>query len=256
MTGQARRSRLYEGAVIHQRLRPVRHRFRYRVFSLMLDLGELDELAGELRLLGIERPGILGFRARDHGARDGSPLEPWALSQFAQGGQEGIRRIELLCFPRLWGYVFNPLSVYFGYDARDRLAAVLYEVSNTFGGQHVYVLPTDPARAASGGWLRHATAKTFYVSPFIDMEARYEFALKAPGERLDLVIRETDRNGLFFAASQTGRMRPLDDRNLALCTMRHPAMTLKVIGAIHLEALRLWLKGAPFHPRAAGGSGR
>jgi DUF1365 family protein len=204
-----------------------------------------------LRLLGIERPGILGFRASDHGARDGSPLEPWALGHFATAGLDGVRRIELLCFPRLWGFVFNPLSVYFGYDAEDRLMAVLYEVKNTFGGQHTYVLPTDPALAASGAWLRHAAAKTFYVSPFIDMAAAYEFTLKPPGERLDLVIRETDRDGLFFTASQTGRALPLDDRNLALCLLRNLAMTLKVIGGIHVEALRLWLKGAPFHPRTA-----
>lgn len=251
MTGRTRRSRLYEGAVIHQRLRPVRHRFRYRVFSLMLDLDELEELARGPRLLGIERKGILGFRARDHGARDGSALKPWALQRFAEAGHGAIERVELLCFPRLWGYVFNPLSVYFGHDSQDRLAAVLYEVKNTFGGQHVYVLPTDPDRAAAGGWLRHSTPKTFYVSPFIDMAAAYEFSLKSPGERLDLVIRETDKDGLFFAASQTGRMRPLDDRNLALCLARNPAMTLKVIGGIHVEALRLWLKGAPYHPPTA-----
>jgi hypothetical protein len=249
---QPLRSRLYEGTVMHHRLRPVRHRFSYRVFSLLLDLDELPRLAQATRLLRIERPGILSFRAKDHGARDNSPLKPWALDHFAAAGVLNVARIELLCFPRLWGFVFNPLSVYFAYDAAGLLLAVLYEVKNTFGGQHVYVLEAAPAGTNGDDTVRHAAEKGFYVSPFIAMDAAYHFAIKPPGENLDLVIRETDGHGLFFVASQTGKRLPLDDRTLAGCLLRNPAMTLKVIGGIHVEALRLWLKGAPYHPRTAG----
>lgn len=256
MTGSANdvtlRSAIYEGSVMHHRLRPVGHRFTYRVFSLLLDLDELPILAQSLRLLRIERPGIVSFRAADHGARDGSPLRPWAERHFAAAGITGIGRIALLCFPRLWGYVFNPLSVYFAYDAADRLQAVLYEVKNTFGGQHAYVLPATGAALGADGRVRHRAPKDFYVSPFIDMAAAYNFALRPPGEALDLVIRETDADGLFFVASQTGRRQPLDDRHLAAALVRNMVMTFKVIGGIHLEALRLWLKGAPYHPKAAG----
>ncbi len=246
------RSRIYEGVVMHQRLRPVRHAFRYRVFSLMLDLDELTDIAQTSRLLRIERPGILSFRARDHGARDGSPLKPWAEAQFAVAGIDGIARIELLCFPRLWGFVFNPLSVYFAYDAAGTLLGMLYEVKNTFGGQHAYVLPADADKRGTDGRIRHSVDKSFYVSPFIDMAAAYNFVVEPPGETLALIIRETDRDGVFFTASQTGRRRPLTDRRLAACLARNLAMTFKVIGGIHVEALRLWLKGAPYHPKAAG----
>ncbi len=249
VTGNGLRSRLYEGAVMHNRLRPVRHRFRYRVFSVLLDLDELPEIARTSRLLRIERPGILSFRAVDHGARDGSPLGPWARAHFAACGIADVARVELLCFPRLWGFVFNPLSVYFAYDAEDQLAGVLYEVKNTFGGQHAYVLPAD--RGADGR-IRHGVDKSFYVSPFIDMAASYHFTLGPPTESLELVIRETDRDGIFFTASQTGARRELTDRNLAACLLRNLAMTFKVIGGIHVEALRLWLKGAPYHPKTAG----
>ncbi len=256
MTGQgsavALRSRLYEGTVMHLRLQPLRHRFRYRVFSVMLDLDELTSIGHRCRLLRIERPGILSFRAQDHGPRDGSPLKPWALAQFAAAGIDAVARVELLCFPRLWGFVFNPLSVYFGYAADGALAGVLYEVKNTFGGQHVYVLPAGPANRGTDGRIRHSIDKSFYVSPFIDMAASYHFALQPPDETLELVIRETGPEGLFFTASQTGRMRPLDDRTLRRCLLRNLAMTFKVIGGIHVEALRLWLKGAPYHPKATG----
>jgi len=250
-TGELR-SGLYDGVVMHNRLRPVRHRFRYRVFSLLLDLDELPEIARRSRLLRIERPGILSFRAVDHGARDGTPLAPWARAHFAAAGIVDVARLELLCFPRLWGFVFNPLSVYFAYDVEDELTGVLYEVKNTFGGQHAYVLPAGPVARDADGRIRHGVDKSFYVSPFIDMDASYHFVFRPPAETLELVIRETDQNGMFFTASQTGTRRPLTDRDLAACLLRNLAMTFKVIGGIHVEALRLWLKGAPYHPKTAG----
>ena len=141
---------------MHHRLRPVRHRFTYSVFSLYLDLDDIGRIAGSLRLLSVERRNLLSFHAADHGARDGSPLRPWVLARLSERGIT-LRspRIRLLCFPRLFGYVFNPISVYFCYDG-PALAAVVYEVKNTFGGQHVYAFPVAlPARwqAACGAWL-------------------------------------------------------------------------------------------------------
>ena len=248
MTGTALRSCLYDGVVMHHRRRPVDHRFVYRVFSLYLDLDELPMIGERLRLLSVERPNLLSFRNRDHGARDGSPLQPWVAARLAS---VGIRlehpRIMLLCFPRFLGYVFNPLSIYFCHDGL-RLAAVVYEVKNTFGGQHAYVVPVA---ADVAGALAHEVEKAFYVSPFIGMEAGYRFRLRAPGERLALVIRESDEGGCFLVASHTGRRLPLTDRALAICAARTSFMTFKVFAGIHLEALRLWRKGAPLHPRPA-----
>jgi uncharacterized protein len=248
MTGPASRSCLYQGRVMHHRLRPVRHRFTYRVFSLYLDLDELGTLDRRLLLLSVERLNLLSFKAADHGARDGSPLKPWVLARLAEQDVALARpRIMLLCFPRVLGFVFNPLSVYYCYDG-DVLAALVYEVKNTLGGQHVYAFRVR--RAGRGERLAvHSCAKDFYVSPFIDMAARYHFHLAEPAERLAVVIRETERDEPLLIASQVGERRELTDRTILGCLAGDLFMTLKVVIGIHVEALRLWLKGAPLFPR-------
>ena len=247
------RSCLYRGVVTHHRLMPVAHRFRYDTFSLWLDLDELGTIGRCLKLLSIERPNIMSFRARDHGRRDGSPLKPWVIETLAA---RGIRldepRIMLLCFPRLWGYVFNPLSVYFCYERGDRLAAILYEVKNTFGEQHCYALPVAAVHHPDA-LIRQGCDKAFYVSPFIPMEARYRFRLREPGERLTIGIREYTDEGCVLVATQTGSRLPLTDRSLATCLASNLLVTIKVIAAIHYEALRLWLKGVRLVPREGAG---
>jgi hypothetical protein len=248
MTDAAVHSCLYQGRVMHHRLRPVPHRFTYRVFSLFLDLDEAAAVNRRLWLLSVERPNLLSFRAKDHGARDGSPLKPWVLARLAEAGIVlDDPRVRLLCFPRLLGYVFNPLSIYFCYDA-ERLAAILYEVKNTFGGQHTYAFRVR--RAGAGDRLAaHGCAKDFYVSPFIDMDARYAFHLAEPGRRLAVVIKETERGEPLLVASQSGERRPLTDGSILACLATDLLMTFKVFLGIHIEALRLWRKGAPFFSR-------
>jgi uncharacterized protein len=239
-------SGLYLGRVMHHRLRPRRHRFVYRVFSLLLDLDRLGELDRGLRLLAVDRPNLLSFWQRDHGARDGSPLRPWVEAQLrAHGLEEAGARVLLLCFPRLLGYAFNPLSLYYCHDAQGRLAAIVCEVKNRCGEQHAYVLPAGPARQSA--------AKTFYVSPFLAMAARYRFRLEPPGERLSVVIQEEVAQATTLVATLTGERRPLTDAQLLRAVLRLPLMTYKVIVGIHYEALRLWLKGVPLQPRAGGG---
>ncbi len=244
MTVQPLRSCIYVGRVMHHRLRPMRHRFVYRVFSLLLDLDEIDRLPERVRLLAVERPGILGFRARDHGPRDGRALKPWVLETLERHGI-ALRtpRILLLCFPRLLGYVFDPISLYFCFDDDGRLRAVVHEVKNTFGEQHCYVLPV-PGGAGPGEVCRQSCAKAFYVSPFIEMTARYDFRIRVPDEQLLVTILESVGEGPLLVATHTGERRPLSDRALARCLMGHLLMTLKITAGIHLEALRLWLKGA------------
>jgi DUF1365 family protein len=246
------RSCLYAGRVTHERLRPVRHRFAYRVLSLLLDLDELDEVDRRLRLLSVGRPNLLSFRPADHGPCDGGPLKPWALGELARAGIVLAEpRVGLLCFPRVLGYTFNPLSIWFCHDG-GRLAALIYEVRNTFGGRHRYVVGVDRCGPVS----RHSVAKAFYVSPFLAMDAAYDFALRPPGERLAVAIRERDARGPLLLASHSGRRLPLTDAGIARAVLRDPGVTLRVIAGIHGEAFMLWLKGVPRFRRASAPSGR
>lgn len=243
------RSALYIGEVMHHRFRPKPHRFVYRTFSLLIDLDELPGLDRRFRLFAHNRAGLLSFHDRDHGAADGSSPRSWAEAALRKAGlADAAARVEMLCFPRILGYAFNPLTLYFCYRADGVVGAVIYAVRNTFGERHAYLIAVDPADAARGA-ISQSCAKVFYVSPFIPMEAGYRFRLKPPGEQFSLAIQETDAEGDLLVASQTARRVPLSDSALAKAFAGHPLMALKVIGGIHWEALRLWLKGAPLQPR-------
>ncbi|MBI1245238.1 MAG: DUF1365 family protein [Alphaproteobacteria bacterium] len=246
---------LYFGNVMHARLRPFRHRFVYGVFSILVDLDELPELDRRSRLFGYNRARLFSFHDEDHGARDGSPAAAWVRARLAAAGLAGAgERIFALCFPRVLGSVFNPLTVYFAYAADGRLGAMLYEVKNTFGEQHGYLIPVASGRTAGAPVVQRA-AKRFHVSPFIGMAAIYRFRVDEPEDRLAILIREDTPEGELLVASQTGRRRPWSDRTLLQAFFRYPLLTAKIVGAIHWEALRLWLKGAGFHPRPAPAAG-
>lgn len=257
MTGSA----LYLGQIVHRRMRPARHRFDARVFSLLVDLDALPSLAARLRLFSHNRFNLIAFHDRDHGGRDGSALRPWVEGRLHEAGLEPDGGpIRLLCFPRVLGYVFNPLSVFFCHDRTGALRATIYEVRNTFGEMHHYVFALDDATSNRGLYV-HATAKRFHVSPFLPMDARYRFRLTPPAERYDLLIRVEDAAGAVMTAVHTAERRPLDDRGLLRAFLSHPFMTVKVIGRIHIEALRLWRRGAPLFrkpsaPRRESTTGR
>lgn len=213
----------------------------------------MPTLDRNLRLFAYNRAGLFSFHDRDHGPRDGSPLRPWVERQLRQAGLDFTPGpIALLCFPRLLGHVFNPLSVYFCRDGEGALRAILYEVKNTFGQQHGYLLPVAPGEEADG-WVRQSQDKHFYVSPFLPMECRYRFRIHAPDERMAILIRQTAlENGAqaeTLVATLTGQRRPLDDATLGRMALSVPLLTLKVVAAIHWQALRLWWKGARFHRR-------
>jgi DUF1365 family protein len=231
------RSAIYTGTVLHTRLRPKRHRLSYRVFSLLLDLDELETLRSNV--LGVGRPGLLSFRATDHG--DGrTPLREWAAGLLAGAGIEWDGgRIELLCYPRMLGFVFNPLTVWFCRSRSGELRGLLYEVHNTHGERHTYVLP---ARLI-GGEVRHEALKTFFVSPFMPPECIYRFRIVPAAADVVVSIIEHDREGPLLAASFTGERQPLTDRALLGLLLRYPLMTLKVVAGIHWEAVRLLAKG-------------
>ncbi len=240
---------LYVGDVMHARLKPVGHRFSYRVMSLLIDLGRLDAADRQSPWFGVNRRALYSFHESDHGDRDGSSLLAYVGRAAARHGIDLTGgRVELLCYPRLFGYTFNPLSVYFCHRAAGDLALVIYEVRNTFGEIHSYVLPVTSGNLTAAG-LRQQQDKLFYVSPFVAMEARYRFRLQPPAATVKLRILETDREGPLLAATFNGRRRALTSAALLGSLVALPLVTFKVMAAIHWEALRLWLKGVRLVPR-------
>lgn len=251
MTDAVPSSCLYLAKVRHERTSAPRHGFSYRMACLLLDIDRLPELAAGSRLFRHNRRGAISLRDCDYGPRDGSPLRPWVERRLAEAGiSEAPRRILLLTQPRVLGYSFNPISLFYCFAANGRLQAVIYEVHNTFGGQHCYVMPveSEPGTAIPG----HATAKRFYVSPFLPIEGRYRFRLTWPGERLLVGILTSTRDEhdrtTTLAATLTARRRPWTDATLGRAFLIFPLSTFKVIAAIHWEALKLWVRGARYRP--------
>jgi DUF1365 family protein len=240
------KSWLYSARVMHQRLVGARYRFDYRVFSMLLDIDALDEAAASSAFFSHNRFNLFSFYDADHLPAGESSLRAWAERVLGRTGIDGRGlRIRLLCFPRLLGWVFNPLSLWYCEAPDGRPVAVIAEVRNTFGERHCYLLR---APEAGQDWpLRDHHPKDFHVSPFIDMDAWYDFRLSRPDERLRIVIREYRDDELMLVATQTGRRRPLNTPQLLFQAVRVPVQTLKVLAAIHWQALQIWLQRAPFY---------
>lgn len=241
-------ARLYVGEVMHRRFFPVQYRFAYRVFSLLLDVDRIDAAARQTALFSHNRFNLLAFHDADHGPRDGSPLRPWlerALGRFGIDLAGG--RVDLLCFPRVLGYTFNPLAIWYCRHRDGSLRAVLLEVSNTFGERHGYLLHADGDPLE---WpVRQARAKCFHVSPFVGMQAEYRFRLGEPGDRLEIGIRELQEDRLMLVAAQVARAEPFTSAALLRALLAVPFLTFKVMAMIHWQALKIWLRGATFFPK-------
>ncbi|HXQ15870.1 MAG TPA: DUF1365 domain-containing protein [Caulobacteraceae bacterium] len=239
-------SGLYDGAVTHQRLTPRRHRLRYRLFQLLLDLDELPALDRGLRLFGHNRFALFSLYERDHLAGDAHPLRA-QVEAMLRGAGVDIRGgpIRLLCLPRVLGYAFNPLSVFYCHRPSGELAAVVLEVNNTFRERHCYVVEATGSQVA-----RRGCAKAFFVSPFLGLDMTYDFRFAAPGERATTAILGRGPDGApIIAAAFSGARRALTDRALGRAFLSHPLLTLKVIAAIHWEALKLLAKGVRLRPK-------
>ena len=236
-------SYIYTGTVIHKRLKPKIHTFNYKVFSLLIDLSEIDLLHKTLRLFSYNKFNIISFFNKDHGPRDGSSLKNWVLDNLKKNDIESDDvKIKLLCYPRIFGYVFNPLSVFYIYDKNSDLIAILYEVKNTFGEQHSYIFKTKKEQ----NLIQHVCKKKFHVSPFIEMNCIYFFRLLKPGNKISVIIDLQDPEGKILYASQDGVKSELNNTNLIKSYLKHPLMTFKIILAIHFEAFKLWTKGIKF----------
>jgi len=240
-------SALYVGTVVHRRLRPRSHYLRYAAFWMLLDLDEIGEFDRALRLFSRGRFNAVSFCDTDHGDQSGEPLR-LQIERHLRAAAIDLNggAIRLLCMPRIFGYAFNPLSIYFCHRSDGALAALLYEVRNTFGERHSYLIPVEPR---PGTVVRQSCDKSFYVSPFLDMKLRYEFRVLPPGPSISVVVAARDDEGTTIVASLSGRRRALTDAALLRLLLHMPFLTLKVIGAIHWQAVNMWWKGFALKPR-------
>lgn len=247
-------SRLYEGTVVHKRLRPKPHALSYRVFTMLLDVDEIETLSGRTWLFSRNRWNAVSFHDADHGDGSPTPVAVKARATLAAAGLAAAgHRIALLAYPRILGYGFNPISVYYGFEASGRLGAVIYEVNNTFGERRSYVVAVEAGTGSPVGKAQvvhaHGCAKQLYVSPFTDMAGSYAFRLTEPGDNLVLGVSLRDADGPILKTHFRGAAHALSDARLAWLLLTRPLLTLKVTAAIHYEALRLWLKGVPLTTR-------
>ena len=235
---------IYNGLVTHHRFKPVKHSLKYKTFSLLLDLDELERLDEKISIFSINKFNVFSFYYKDHGLRDGSSIKDWIVENIKKFKiSSEITKIELLCYPRIFGYVFNPLSIFYCYQ-ENNLKAIFYEVKNTFNEQHTYIF-----KVIDGEKIEQKCKKKFYVSPFMDMNTFYNFKLIAPGEKLSVFIKQTDDVGTVLTATQEGDRKKLNFKQLLINFFKYPLMTIKIIVSIHFEAFLLWKKGAIYRKR-------
>ena len=235
---------IYNGVVTHQRFKPVKHTLKYKTFSLLIDLDELELLSNKISIFSLNKFNVFSFYNKDHGLRDGSFLKDWVIENLRKFNiSSQITKVKLLCYPRIFGYVFNPLSIFYCYNNK-KLKAIFYEVKNTFNEQHTYIF-----KANGKDKISQNCKKKFYVSPFMNMSTYYNFKLLNPSKKLFISIKQTDKIGKILTAIQTGERKRFNFSQLISNFFKYPLMTLKIITAIHFEALLLWKKGAKYRSR-------
>lgn len=235
-------SRLYECVVMHRRLLPKRHEFVYRIFLFLLDLDELPEIERRIPFFSVNSPNLYSLSKDDyfqfHSRGIRKNLETFLATQKFT---TPVGRIQLLTLPRLLGYTFNPVSIFFCFDSEDRPLVSVIQVGNTFGELKPFLVPVTPE-----GGFRLRAPKNYYVSPFSELDLDFDFRFETPGDRLRVHIDDWRGDERVLVSSLTGASVPLDAGNLARLSLKYPLVTLKVIFLIHWEALRLWLKKIPF----------
>lgn len=242
MTGDlAMPGALYVGDVVHKRARPKRHSLRYRVFSMLVDLDQLEALDKRLRFFSLDRFNLISLVTSDFGPRDGTSIAAFIRNKAAAAGVYDIAHIRMLAYPRLLGFAFNPITVYFCDDAAGVTRFLAYEVSNTFGEHHFYEAAID----AAAPQIQHDAKKAFFVSPFNTLEGSYRFSIRAPLEHVFVGITLSTEEGGILTAYFEGERRDLTDAGLLKLLLAYPFMTAKVVLGIHWEALLLLLKGLP-----------
>ena len=235
---------IYNGVVTHKRFKPVKHFLKYKTFSFFIDLDEIEKLDKNNIIFSFNRFNIFSFYNRDHGDRDGKSLKNWVMDNLKKFKiSENINKIKLLCYPRVFGYVFNPLSIFYCYQD-EKLKVIFYEVKNTFNEQHTYIFKVNDSNIVT-----QKCKKKFYVSPFMNMDTYYNFRLLNPDDKLSVSIEQTDKKDTILNAVQTGERKDFNLKQLVVNFFKYPLMTIKIISAIHFEALLLWKKGAIYRKR-------
>ena len=235
---------IYNGIVTHKRFKPVKHFLKYKTFSFFIDLDEIEKLDKNNIIFSFNRFNIFSFYNKDHGDRDGKSLKNWVMDNLIKFKiSEKINKIKLLCYPRIFGYVFNPLSIFYCYQ-NEKLKVIFYEVKNTFNEQHTYIF-----RVNDSNIVTQKCKKKFYVSPFMNMDTYYNFRLLNPDDKLSVSIEQTDKKDTILNAVQTGERKDFNLKQLVVNFFKYPLMTIKIISAIHFEALLLWKKGAIYRKR-------
>jgi hypothetical protein len=248
------KSCIYEGTIRHRRFRPVANAFRYRLFLVYLDLAELEQVFALHPLWSCERPNIAWFRRGDHFGDPRVPLEQ-AVRDLVEvrTGRRPAGPVRVLCHMRYFGHCFNPASFFYCWDPSDtRVDTIIVEIHNTpWGERHTYVLDRARNEHPVAAWHRHQMAKEFHVSPFIDMNIRYDWRFREPGEELKVHMVDYQKGARLFDASLALRRTEITPNSLTRVLVRYPLMTVKVVAMIYWQALRLKRKGAPVytHPR-------
>ncbi|MFT7235015.1 MAG: DUF1365 family protein [Methylophagaceae bacterium] len=238
-------SKLFFGQVMHQRMFPMAYRFAYRVFGILIDIDTIENEATSLHWLGLNKFNLLSIRTRDHGPRDGTDWRTWVEKTLSDAAIHDVARVQLSCFPRVLGYGFNPIAVWYCDNSKGQTVAIISEVSNTFGGVYHYV------HHSSGNSLQwpvecHAD-KRFHVSPFIDMNQQYHFKFSQSESDFGILINEYQNEKLHFIASQNADIKELNDRHLLKAFFMMPMMSFKIMFMIHWHAFKIWVRGGKFH---------
>ena len=242
------RSKLFSNTITHQRLFPFKHRLKYFLISFYIYYDELKSLDKSIGFFSYNKFNIFSFHESDHGYRDHRSLKQFVTDILSNNSIEyNTLKFSIVCFPRILGYVFNPLSVIFCFD-QEKLIAILYEVKNTSNEQHTYCFANKNFSVKS--IYKHSCNKKFYVSPFIEMNCYYKFSTRIPTDKISLLIEQfNDKNEKILIASQMGREVDFTSATILKSFFKNPLITFKVIFGIHHQAIRIFLKGGKYYSR-------